>query len=194
MKRFLVLTLLLLGVGAAPACSAFGLTSVGVGAFGGLSVPVLQDVTASSFSPSDAFGKTGSQFGLRVPVVAIPLFTLEPFWSKSSYADRTETLGGISYTRDGYSGSAYGLNAILGRVDGSSVSFYPFVGIGHYKLTRTGSDDISDVGYDFGLGLGVQAVQKVSVQIRGEFAMVKTGDTSRKFTGATLGLNYSLLP
>ncbi len=194
MRRILILALLLLGVGTAPACAAFGLTSVGVGAFGGLSVPVLQDVTASSFKPSDAFGKSGSQFGLRVPVVAIPVFTLEPFWSKSSYADRTETLGGISYTRDGYSGTAYGLNAILGRVDGSSVSFYPFVGIGHYKLTRTGSDDISDVGYDFGLGLGIQTVQKVSIQIRGEFAMVKTGDTSRKFTGATLGLNYSLLP
>jgi hypothetical protein len=37
-------------------------------------------------------------------------------------------------------------------------------------------------------------MQKVSVQIRGEFTMVKTGDTSRKFTGATVGLNYSLLP
>lgn len=194
MKRPVILALLLLGVGAAPAHAGLGLTSVGVGAFGGLSVPVLQDVTASSFSPSDAFGKTGSQFGIRVPVAAIPVFTFEPFYSKSSYADRTETLGGLSYTRDGFSGTAYGLNAILGHVDGSSVSFYPFAGIGHYKLTRTGSDDISDVGYDFGLGLGIQAVQKVSVQIRGEFTLVKTGDTSRKFTGATLGLNYSLLP
>ncbi len=193
MKRIAILTLLLLGLGAGTAQAALVISRAGVGVFGGLSVPVLQDVNTSSFSPSDAFGKSGSQFGLRVPVKAIPVFTLEPFFAKSSYADRTETFAGISYTRDGFSGTAFGLNAMLGDVDGASVKFYPFVGLGKYKLTRTATE-ISEVGYDFGLGLGIQAAQKVSVQIRGEFTMVKTGDTSRKFGNATLGLNYSLLP
>lgn len=192
MKRIVILTLLLLGLSVGSAQAT--IERAGVGVFGGLSVPVLQDVNASSFSPSDAFGKSGSQFGLRVPVKAIPVFTLEPFFAKSSYSDRTDTFAGISYTRDGFKETAFGLNAILGHVDGSTVKFFPFVGLGKYKLTRTGSDDISEAGYDFGLGLGIQAMQKASVQIRGEFTMIKTGDTSRKFAGATVGLNYSLLP
>jgi hypothetical protein len=191
MKR--LLTFALLGVCIAGGAANATETGVGVGVFGGLSVPVLQDVSASSFSPSDAFGDTGSQFGLRVPVVVIPVFTFEPYYAKSSYKDRTETFSGVSYTRDGFDGTAFGLNAILGRVSGGTVHFFPYVGLSSSKLTRTG-EEIKKSGYNFGLGLGIKAAQKVSVQIRGEFAMVVTGDTSRKFGNATVGLNYSLLP
>jgi len=38
-------------------------------------------------------------FGLRVPVHAIPMFTFEPYYAKSKYKDRDETIGGITYTR-----------------------------------------------------------------------------------------------
>ena len=64
MKRTLYLALLaaMVSAGAAQATEKH----VSIGAFGGFSIPVLQDVDASSFSPSDAFGPTGSQFGLRV--------------------------------------------------------------------------------------------------------------------------------
>ena len=190
MRRSLSLALfaLLLASGTAQA----GPVGVSVGVFGGLSIPVLQDVTTSSFSPSDAFGATGSQFGIRVPVTAIPVVTLEPFYAKSRYKDRDETIGGITYTREGFDGTTYGINAILGR-PGGKMSFFPYVGIGKTKLERTGQE-INKTGYNFGLGLGISPAPKFSVQVRGEFAMVATGDTSRKFTNATVGLNYSLLP
>jgi opacity protein-like surface antigen len=191
MKQFLALALLAsaMASGAAQA----GPVGVSVGVFGGLSVPVLQDVSTSSFSPSDAFGPTGSQIGIRVPVHAIPVVTFEPYYAKSSYKDRTDTIGGISYTRDGFDGKSYGLNAILGNPDGSGFHFFPYFGIGKTKLTRTG-EEISKASYNFGLGFGISPAQKISVQIRGEFAMVATGDTSRKFTNATAGLTYRLLP
>src|SRR6267143_1927342 len=123
MKRILALALLA-AVGAAGAAQA-GPVGVSVGVFGGLSVPVLQDVSTSSFSPSDAFGPTGSQIGIRVPVHAIPVVTFEPYYAKSNYKGRTDTIGGISYTRAGLDGKSYGLNAILGNPDGSGFHFFP---------------------------------------------------------------------
>src|SRR5689334_20007669 len=107
MKRIAAAALLALALasGAAQASPV----GVSLGVFAGLSIPVLQDVSTSSFSPSDAFGATGSQFGVRVPVHAIPVVTLEPFYATSSYKDREETIGGISYTRQGFDGKSYGL-------------------------------------------------------------------------------------
>ena len=191
MKRVLALALLA-AVTAAGAAQA-GPVAVSVGVFGGLSIPVLQDVTTSSFSPGDAFGATGSQFGLRVPVHAIPVLTFEPYYAKSKYKDRDETIGGITYTREGFDGKSFGLNAILGNPNGSGFHFFPYFGLGKTKLERTGQE-INKTSYNFGLGLGMSPAQKISVQVRGEFAMVATGDTSRKFTNATVGLTYALKP
>ncbi|HMI31204.1 MAG TPA: hypothetical protein VK527_05640, partial [Candidatus Limnocylindrales bacterium] len=117
----------------------------------------------------------------------------EPYYAKSKYKDRDETIGGITYTREGFDGKTYGLNAILGSPDGGGMKFFPYIGISKTKLERTG-EEINKTGYNFGLGLGLSPSPKFSVQVRGEFAMIATGDTSRKFTNATVGLNYRLLP
>jgi hypothetical protein len=45
-----------------------------------------------------------------------------------------------------------------------------------------------------GLGFGINAIPKLSIQVRGELNMIVTGDTSRKFANATVGVGYSLLP
>jgi hypothetical protein len=190
MKRSLTLALLGVCVLGGVAHAALPPPEVSVGVFGGLSVPVLQDVDASSFSPSDAFGDTGSQFGVRVPVVVIPVVTSSP--TSPSRATGTEETFRITYTREGFDGTAFGVNAIS-AASGGGLKFYPYVGIASNKLERTGQE-IKEVGYNFGLGLGIPAAAKITVQIRGEFSMVATGDTSRKFTNATVGLNYSLLP
>ena len=114
--------------------------------------------------------------------------------AKSKYKDRHETIGGISYTREGFDGKSYGVNAILGSPDGAGIHFFPYFGIGKTKLERTG-EEINKTGYNFGMGIGISPSQKISVQARGEFSMVATGSgTSRKFAGATAGLTYRLLP
>ena len=191
MRRLLLLTLfaLPLASGAAQA----GPAGISVGVFGGLSVPVLQDVSTSSFSPSDAFGATGSTFGLRFPVHAIPSITFEPYYAKSKYKDREETIGGVTYKRDGFDGKSYGVNFILGHPEGGLFHMFPYIGIGKAKLERTGQE-INKTGYNFGLGVGLFSSQQIAVGARGEFSMVATGDTSRKFVGATAGITYRLTP
>ncbi|HZI89558.1 MAG TPA: outer membrane beta-barrel protein [Candidatus Polarisedimenticolia bacterium] len=193
MKRWSAVALLALALALAGGTALAGPVGVSAGAFLGTSVPVLQEVNASSFSPSDAFGESGTQWGLRAQVHAIPVVTLEPFYAKASYGDRDETIGGISYTREGYDAKTFGVNAILGTPDGSGFHFFPYVGIGKTKLTRTG-EEINKTGFNFGLGLGISPAQKLSIQLRSEFQMVATGDTSRKFAGLNAGLTYRILP
>lgn len=165
------------------AASAAHATGIGVGVYGGLSYPIIQQDV-----------KSGSIIGFRAPVSIVPMITAEPFYASSKLGDGEQTLGGITYKRDGFDETAYGLTAMFGNPGGMGFHFFPFAGIGHYKLTRAASDDISEVGYNVGLGLGIGATPKVSLQIRGELQMVKTGDTSRKFGNATAGLTYSLMP
>lgn len=192
MSRSILVALLAALLGATSAWAATR-PQVGVGVFAGLSVPVLQDVSVSSFSPSDAFGPAGSQFGIRVPVKAIPVVTLEPFFSKTNGKDQTETFSGIQYTRQGYDQTGFGLNAIFGRVGGPGMSFYPYVGLGSFKMSRD-SDEFTKMGWNVGLGFGFSPVPRWSIQVRPEFNMVVTGDTSRKYGNVSFGVNYELLP
>ena len=176
MLRFAAATMLLLAAGAAHA------TGVGVGAYGGLSFPIIQDDVES-----------GTVYGLRAPVSLVPMITVEPFYASSALGEAKETLGGIEYTREGFDETAYGVSVMLGNPAGMGFRMYPFAGIGKYKLERTGTD-IDEMGYHFGLGVGIGATPKLSLQIRGELQMIKTDDTSRKFGNATVGLTYSLMP
>jgi hypothetical protein len=132
-------------------------------------------------------------YGARAPLSFIPVITLEPFFASSNLGNKDQTIGGLSYTRTGFDMTAFGVSAILGSVGGSGLKFYPFGGIGSYKLTRTGSEDIKETGWNFGLGLGIPAGSKISLQFRGEVDAIITGTTSRKFAGGTVGLNYNLM-
>jgi len=182
MMRMVALAALALALAAGVAsASPIG---VGVGAFGGLSYPVVQDDVGN-----------GSVYGLRVPVRLLPMITVEPYWLSAKMDDGEEVIGGITYTRDGFDNKGYGANAILGHVGGGGgFSFYPFVGIGSHKLTREGTAEIKETAYNFGLGFGISPTPKISLHVRGEMNMVVTGDTSRKFANATVGLNYDLIP
>lgn len=181
MKRTFVLAVLALALvaGSAQAQSI----GIGVQPYGGLSYPIIQDDTGS-----------GAVYGVRVPVKVIPVVTLEPYFLSSALGDGEEEILGIKYKRQGFDHTGFGLNAILGSVGGAGVRFYPFAGIGSHKLSRDNYDDIKETAYNFGLGLGIGATPKISLEVRGELNMVVTGDTSRKFANATVGLNYGLMP
>lgn len=170
----LALLALVLITGAAAAAD------IGIGAYGGVNIPVLNDLS-----------KQGTDFGIRVPVKLIPLITVEPFFSSSSLGDAEETFGGISYTRDGGDLKAFGVNALF-TFGSPAFQLLPFVGLGSYKLERSGAEDISDVGYSFGLGLGLSPIPKLGVNVRGELDMVVTDETSQKFAKVTAGASYSI--
>ena len=180
MKRAIALALLALAMGAGAAQAAG--PGVGIGPYGGYNIALIQQDTGN-----------GALYGVRVPINLIPLITVEPYYASSNLGDVSETFGGLSYTRTGFDMKVFGASAILGSVGGGGLKFYPYAGIGSYKMTRTGSEDIKETGYNFGLGIGVPAGPKVSAQIRGGLDMIVTGDTSRKFANVTLGINYNLM-
>lgn len=176
MKKILLFVVLALTL--APA--AAGAVSISAEPFGGLSYPVLQDDR-----------KQGSQFGIRFEVSAVPLLTLEPYYSHGSYGDKTvQTLAGPQ-TFDGGKVSSFGANVLV-EAGTSMFKFYPFAGIGSSKDERSTGDQ-TNTGYNFGLGVGFGLPVKLSVDVRGEMQMIVTGDTSRKFANATVGVRYSFL-
>jgi hypothetical protein len=181
MKRTIVLAVLALAFTAGTAQAQ----SIGIGIqpYGGLSFPIIQDDTGS-----------GPLYGVRVPVKLIPMFTLEPYYLTSDLGEGSVDIGGIEYKRQGFNHTGFGLNAMLGSVGGTGIRFYPFAGIGSHKLERDNYPEIKETAYNFGMGLGIGATPKISVEIRGELNMVVTDDTSRKFANATVGLNYGLMP
>jgi hypothetical protein len=177
MRKALTAALLVLALSAGVASAA----DIGAGVFGGVSIPVVNDLS-----------KQGSQFGLRIPVNLLPLLTVEPFFASSSLGDAEETFGSISYTRDGGDVRGFGVNALF-TFGAPMFKFFPFVGLGSYKLERNGAEDISDVGYNFGLGLGFSPIPKIGVNVRGELNMIPTDETSQKFANITVGASYSLI-
>jgi hypothetical protein len=162
------------------AASANAVT-IGVGAFGGLSIPIVNDLSTQ-----------GSVFGVRAPVGLSPMFTAEAFYSQSALGDAEESFGGpVTYTRDGGEVTGFGANLLLNMGSGAT-RFFPFAGIGSYKIERSGSEEISEVGYNFGLGIGfgVSSLPALSFDVRGEALMIKTGDTSQKLGNVTAGVTY----
>ena len=75
---------------------------------------------------------------------------------------------------------------------GTGFTFFPFAGIGTSELTRSGSEDISDITYNMGLGFGFTPMEKLSFDLRGELAMIATDDTSQKFANVTAGVYYDI--
>ena len=174
MKQRIFLALLALAL--VPAAARAG--SVGIGVFGGISVPILYDGATN-----------GTQYGARLPIGLLPFLTLEPYYAQSELGDKDETFGGVTYTRSGPEVESFGANALFNF--GGPVRFYPYAGIGQTTIKQTGSDDVTDTSINFGLGFGFTPVGSLSIDIRGELNSIVTGDTSRKFGNLTAGVSYA---
>lgn len=155
--------------------------NVGVAAFGGLSIPIVQDDNGQ-----------GSTFGARVPVAVNGKFTVEPFFSSTSGGDKDEDVNGITYTRSGIDMTSFGASLLV-----TFGAFHPYVGIGSYALERAGMD-YTKVGYSFGLGYRIPiGVPKLAVDLRGGVVMVvedTSSETARKWGDLTVGVSYDLFP
>lgn len=176
MHKTLTLALLLLVTITGAAAAA----DIGVGAYGGVNIPVLNDLS-----------EQGSEFGARVPVKLSSMFTVEPWYGSSSLGDVDETFGSNSYTRDGGDLTSFGAN-VLFTFGQPSFQFFPFAGIGSYKIERESAEEISDMGWSFGLGVGFAPMPKLNLNLRGELDMVVTDETSQKFGKITAGAAYTI--
>jgi opacity protein-like surface antigen len=175
MRRAMILMLFVLTL---LPCAA-GAASVAVGAFGGMGIPIIQDDNGQ-----------GTTFGLRTSASLIPLVTVEPYFVKTSGGDKDQDIEGTTYTRSGLDVTGFGANVLL--TFGGKIQFYPFAGIGSYALSRTGSEDVTNTAYTFGLGLGISPMPKLSIHVRGELAAAVDGETSRKWANATVGVSYNV--
>lgn len=171
---------LLLVTGGAAARTGVG---IGVGAFGGLNVPILQDDADAS----------GTVFGLRVPVRLIPRLSVEPYVATSSLGGTEIVSGGVAYTRSGFDVTTVGLNVALANlVDGPSINIYPFAGIGSTTLKRAEDPDVTETTYTGGVGFTLRPQSQVGLHFRAEAVVVSRDDVSRKFAQGTFGLTYAL--
>ena len=179
MKKRFVAALLALAL--IPCAARAGSIGVGVGAFGGVNIPVLMDNAT-----------TGPVFGIRVPVRLIPMLTVEPFWATSALGDATQDFGALgSETRDGGTYSTFGVNAAL-TAGGLGFKMFPYAGIGSGKYEQTGVNTLTDTAVDFGLGFNFGLLPNIALDLRGEFDALLTGDTTRKFASVNAGLTYRL--
>jgi len=168
--------LLVSGLAAGP--QAAQALDIGVGVFGGPSFPIVQDDNG-----------TGTQFGIRIPIHPVPLLTVEPFYARTGLGDVSGTFAGLEYTRSGHDINSFGITAALGGVGmAAGLPFYPYGSISRNTLKRDGSEDRTETGYELGLGLGLK-VAPLAVNVRGGFGLIATGDTSRKFINASIGVS-----
>src|SRR5262245_17866475 len=158
-----------------------GAAGVGVGAFGGASIPIVQE-------DSD----TGTQWGLRVPIRLARFLTFEPYYAHTALGDVSATFDGLVYQRSGFDIDELGLNLVVGSTGIGAFPIYPFAGIGSHSLSRDGSADATEIGYEVGLGLGFAVPPGLGIDVRGGFDFVVIGDSTRKAANVNFGLSYKL--
>jgi len=182
MKKALFVVLLM-----SLASSAYALTDIAIGVYGGMNMPVVQD---------DA--KSGTGFGLKAKFAPSPLIAGSAFFESRSFGDAEQTIpvGGedITMTSDGGKVTAFGAEAMIGSVGGGpGPHFYWMLGIASYKWTRDGYEDLSKVGYHLGPGLEFGFPAKIGIEAKAKFEIVPTdGGGSRKNLLIFIGANYHL--
>jgi hypothetical protein len=178
MRKLLLMLLFLTMTG-----SAWALTDISVGAFGGLNAPIVQE---------DA--KSGAGFGLKAKISPSPMLAGALFFEMRSFGDPELTTRDGTMSSDGGKVTAFGVEALIGNTGGGpGPHFFWTVGLGSYKWTRDGYEDVSKIGYHLGPGLEIVLPSKIGIEARANFEVVPTdGGGSRKNILIFVGANYHL--
>lgn len=167
MKRTLLVAVVVL-----LACSAVQAQapSLGVGAFGGINIPIAQDDQAN-----------GTVFGLRARIKLLPFLVAEPNFLLSTWGD-PDAIDGVNLGIKGSKITGFGVDATLGGLPGAT-GFSPFffVGIGSFSIKNddTGFDE-SNIGFKGGLGFGIGLSPKLALDLRGGLLVVPQEDGGSK--------------
>jgi len=157
---------------------------VALAIFGGENVPLQQQDN-----------DPGPQFGVRVPVLALPKLTLEPYFSIAEGGRHEETFGPTTYDRIGFNVLSYGAIVAYGHMGlGSGFPVFPFVGLGAYRLSREGTTPRTELGCSAGVGYAYALPVGFALQVRSEYVVVPTHGTSRRALNLNLGVQFRFHP
>ena len=159
-------------------------SKMGVGASGGMNMPLLQDDQ-----------KSGSTFEFRGRFQAVPLFVLEPKLSLTYYGSPDE-IEGVAWDIGGSKITSYGVDAVLsGPMDAIGLKPFFVAGIGFYKTSNDDTENVLEsatkFGWSAGLGFGIGVSPKFDVDVRGKAHVIShEGSSSKKSVALYGGLNY----
>ncbi len=148
--------------------------SIGVGASGGILIPIIQEDQES-----------GQSFGLKVRFrLTGPLF-LEPNLYFGGFSDAE--IEGVG-TRDGSTQGHYGVDLTLGGgLASKGIKPYAFIGGGVYNIKRENMDTENKSGWSFGLGLNIGVTQQIAVGAQGRVNIIDWEESSSKKSAAVTG-------
>lgn len=181
MFKQLIAALLVIGlVGAAQATTPTPI-KLGIGAFGGVTIPIVQDDQSE-----------GTVFGVRARF-KLSFIVLEPNATFSKFGD-PGTIDGVDLGVEGSKLNSFGVDATLGGAPGlPGVKPFFIVGIGSYKMENEKTKfDESNIGYSGGLGIGIGLASKFDLDVRGVAIVIPQGDGgSKKSAAITGGLTFN---
>lgn len=172
--RKLIMVCVLMLWGASPVVAS----GYGVGGFGGLNIPIVQDDQSS-----------GTVFGVKGRMELARNVIVEPNLGFGKFGDAEFTFG----TREGSKINAYGVDVLLGSGFGgaSGVNIFGILGAGVYSITRDYDDDATKFGWSTGLGLEFMMVPTLGLDVRGKVHVTSSeGGGTKKSATVTGGLNY----
>jgi hypothetical protein len=183
MNRIIIAAYLLFMAG-----SARAITDLSLGIYGGLNAPIVQEDT-----------KAGSGFGALVKFAPTPLLGAAAFFETRSYGDPERTIlegTPLQQTQktDGGKVTVLGIEGLIGYTGGGiGPHFYWMVGLGNYKWTRDGYDDLSKVAYHIGPGLEIGLPSGIGIEAKAKIEIIPTGNGGSRKNGLFfVGANYHL--
>jgi len=166
---------------AAPLVLAQEGPKLGVGAWAGMSIPVIQDDQES-----------GMVFGFMGRFKVLPFLVLEPGMSFTKWG-APDAIEGITWDINGSKLTSIGINATLGGAPGvPGVKPFFVAGVASYKVKNDDTKyDESNLGWNAGLGIGYGISPAFDLDIRGLVVVAPQDNGSKKALSITGGLNFN---
>ena len=151
------------------------------GAFGGVSIPVVQDDQAQ-----------GTVFGIMGRMNLLSLIVVEPYISLTKWGE-PDPVDGFDLGIDGSKLTCFGVDAMLGGMPGApGIKPYFLGGIGYYKIKNDDTQfDESKVGYALGLGISLGLIPTIDLDFKAKGIIIPIEGGSKKAVNITAGLLYN---